>query len=266
MRTLGADGLDLLAVDCRDVDAWRGRIERDRLRAQALQTPELRAATELAAARVIAGGADAVALTGSTARGRRTAESDLDLHIVGARPALDDVGVELDVYATTAEVLTQRLHAGDDYVQWTLRFGCVLFDRGVLRLAACETVAMGLWPSPERKLDQARRMLDLAALVVDSGDHDAAGEQTRSALTAVARWRLLRAGVFPLSRDELPGQLRGLDQSELASALNRCIHGQPSMQELAAAWSSRGASRSAKQVLGGGRSSARRPGRRPSVT
>lgn len=167
-------------------------------------------------------------------RGRRTEISDLDVHVVGPRPSLADLDVEIDVYATTAEVLSERLRAGDDYVQWTLRFGCVLFDRGVLRAAATELVAMALWPSPERKHGQALRLLALADAVAASGDHEAAIEQTRSALTAIARWTLLAAGAFPLSRDELPVQLRGIGHPEIAVALHRCIHCEPPLDELTA--------------------------------
>ncbi|HMJ03350.1 MAG TPA: hypothetical protein VK506_10440 [Conexibacter sp.] len=124
------------------------------------------------------------------------------------------------------------MRAGDDYVQWTLRFGCILHDRGVLRSAAAELVASGRWPSPDRKLAQVRRMRDLAEHVVDSGDHEATLEQVRSVLTALARWQLLAAGSFPLARAELPDQLRAIDAADLAGALERCIEGDPSVEEL----------------------------------
>lgn len=234
MRTLGAEGLDVLSADCRDKVAWEQRIARDRARSTALLAPALRQATELVVSRALAGGARAVALTGSTVRGRRTDISDLDFHVVGPRPMLTDVDVDVDVYATSADVLFDRLRVGDDYVQWTLRFGCVLFDSGVLHTAASELVASGMWPSPTRKIEQARRMLDLARLVVASGDRDAAIEQVRSAITALARWLLLANGAFPLSRGELPDQLRVVGAADLAAVLDRCISSQPSMDELSA--------------------------------
>ncbi|HMJ04484.1 MAG TPA: hypothetical protein VK506_16195, partial [Conexibacter sp.] len=73
MRSVSADGLDLLAADAQDATAWQGRLVRDRHRARALQSLETRRTTELLLARAISSGADAVALTGSTARGMRTA-------------------------------------------------------------------------------------------------------------------------------------------------------------------------------------------------
>lgn len=222
-RSLAADGLDLLAQDCRDAASWRERIERDRRTARVVQTADERHTTQLLLARSVAAGAEAVALTGSTVRRRRTATSDLDLHVVGRRPSLAGVEVDVDVYATTSDVLLARLRGGDDYVQWTLRFGCVLFDTGVLRAAAQELVVSARWPSPERKLEQARRMLVLAERVVASGDVEAAAEEVKRVLTAVARWRLLSAGAFPLSRAELPGQLRVVGEPDVAAALERCV-------------------------------------------
>ena len=233
-RSLAADGLDLLAQDCRDAASWRERIERDRRTARVVQTADERHTTELLMARSVAAGAEAFVLTGSTVRQRRTATSDLDLHVVGRRPSLAGVEVDVDVYATTSDVLLARLRRGDDYVQWTLRFGCVLFDTGVLRTAAEELVASARWPSPERKLDQARRMLVLAEHVVASGDVEAAAEEVKRVLTAVARWRLLAIGAFPLARAELPGQLRAVGEPEIAAALVHCLHDAASADELRA--------------------------------
>lgn len=232
MRTLAADGLDLLAEDSRTAIAWHGRIARDRQRARDVQSDDLGRATELLVARSVAAGAEAVALTGSTARGRRTAASDLDLHVVGPRPSLDGLRIDVDVYATTAEVLLARLRAGDDYAQWTLRFGCILYDTGVLRAAAVELAMSATWPSPERKLDQVHRMLRVARSVLASGDREAATEQVRSVLTGLARWRLLAVGAFPMSRAELPGQLRDHDEDQLAAALDCCIHSEPTLRQL----------------------------------
>lgn len=234
MRTVSADGLDLLAGDTHDAATWKARVERDRARARALQTPRLGRATEELLARAVAANAEAVALTGSTARGRRTATSDLDLHVVGERPPLDGVDVEVDVHATTAEVLLDRLRDGDDYVQWTLRFGCILYDQGILREAATELVGTGRWPSPDRKLTQVRRMLELAHQIVASEDHEAAVEQVRSVLTGLGRWKLLAAGSFPLARAELPDQLRAIGEHDLAAALERCMLGAPSLDQLRA--------------------------------
>jgi hypothetical protein len=120
----------------------------------------------------------------------------------------------------------------DDYIQWTLRFGCVLHDDGILQAASRHIQESGLTPSAERKLIQARRGLSLARLVLDSGDVEAGSEQCRAALTTVARWLLIANGVFPLSRDELSDQVLALGHPDLAGALHRLIHDEPRGDEL----------------------------------
>jgi hypothetical protein len=124
------------------------------------------------------------------------------------------------------------LLAGDDYIQWTLRFGCILHDDGILRGASSYIDESGLTPSAERKLGQARRGLSLARLVLEGGDVEAAREQCRAALTTIARWLLIANGEFPLSRNELSDQLLTLGCFDLAAALQRLIHYEPSREEL----------------------------------
>ena len=211
---------------------WGARLREDRHRAFALQTPAQREATETILQRARALGAEAVVLTGSTVRARRTASSDLDFMVVGERPGLGGVDEDVDVYAAGAEAFWKRLVAGDDYIQWTLRFGCILHDDGILRAASCHIDEHGLKPSAERKLVQAVRGLSLARLVLESGDLEAAREQCRAALTTVARWLLIANGVFPLARDELPDQVLTLGYFDLAAALDRLIHVQPCRDEL----------------------------------
>ncbi len=114
--------------------------------------------------------------------------SDLDLMIVGQRPDLGGIQEDVDVYAASAKAFWERLLAGDDYIQWTLRFGCILHDDGILQAASRYIQGNGLVPSAERKLAQAHRGLSLAWSVLESGDLEAAPEQCRAALTTIARW------------------------------------------------------------------------------
>ncbi len=221
--------------DWRDDEVWAARLEADRARAERNQTPSERRVSATVLERALAAGGQAVALTGSTARARRTAISDLDLQIVGPRPRFADLGEGVDLYATSADVLRGRLRGGDDFVQWTLRFGCILADDGVFRAALIELVESGLWPDPQRKHDRATALLEFAERVAATGDLDAAQEQTRAALTTVARWLLLANGEFPLSRDELSDQVLDLGCFDLAAALCRLIHAEPCLDEIATA-------------------------------
>jgi hypothetical protein len=55
------------------------------------------------------------------------------------------------------------------------------------------------------------------------GDEDAAQEQRLVALTQEARAKLIRQGVYPASRPELPDQLRSLKENALAEKLDRAL-------------------------------------------
>jgi predicted nucleotidyltransferase len=203
---------------------WQRRLCRDRERAERCQTKAQRVITAAVLERSLALGASAVALTGSTARGRRTAISDLDYHVIGPRPDVSDLSAEVDIVTTAAERFRDRLLDGDDFAQWTLRFGCVLYDTGPMRDGVDLVLGASLWPDPRRKLSRLvehRRELERLVRV---GDEDAANDQLRAMLTTAARGMLLMAGVFPLARDELAGQLESAGYPRLASELRSTIH------------------------------------------
>jgi hypothetical protein len=177
-------------------------------------------------------GASGLVLSGSTARGRRTDISDLDYHLVGTAVDTDDLSRELDLHVLTPDKLQQRRLAGDDFVQWSLRFGCIVFDAGVLRDALQLISERRLWPDVDRKMQRARKSLDIAGRFVETGDEDGALVQVRTALSLAARARLLSAGVFPLSRAELPAQLELLGLRDVAKALTATIYDVPTLGAL----------------------------------
>jgi hypothetical protein len=213
---------------------WERRMQEDRARAERNQTPEQRAITAAVMARALDLGAEGLALTGSTARRCRTVISDLDYHVIGRRPDLSDLSGEIDVVATSAERLRKRLLEGDDFVQWTLRYGCILYDTGVMREGVRLIVDEQLWPSSERKLRTLTDHCREAERLIAMGDRDAAQEQVRATLTTAARALLLGIGVFPLARSELPGQLERAGHQPFAEALSVVIHGAPGLADLAA--------------------------------
>jgi hypothetical protein len=213
---------------------WTRRMRDDTARAERNQTPAQRAITATVMNRALEIGAKGFALTGSTARRCQTATSDLDYHVIGRRPDLSDLPGDIDVVATSTERLRKQLIEGDDFAQWTLRYGCILYDTGVMREGARLIVDERIWPSSARKLraltDHRREVKRLIAM----GDRDAAQEQVRAMLTTAARALLLGTGVFPLSRSELPIQLRRAGYGPLAEALTEVIHGVPGLADLAA--------------------------------
>jgi hypothetical protein len=214
---------------------WTQRLQQDREHAERSQTPDQREITAIVMARSLEIGAESFALTGSTARQRRTPLSDLDFHVVGPRPDVSDLPGDLDVVASSATRFRRRLLDGDDFAQWTLRYGCVLHDSGAMRDGVRLIVARHLWPSGERKLASLPAHRREIERLIEMGDRDSAQEQVRAALTAAARGLLLSCGVFPLSRRELPAQLRRAGYEPIARMLDTVIHGEPHIADLATA-------------------------------
>jgi predicted nucleotidyltransferase len=219
-----------------DLQVWAERLDFDRERAERHQSDDLASVTDAVLERARAAGAEAVVLSGSTARGHRTRVSDVDYHVIGAS-SLDvaDLPQEIDLYADEVDRFWRKLREGDDFAHWSVWYGCVLFDSGVMHEAAAFVADRGAWPDPERKMRQARHALAFAERLVESGDYGAALEQTRGALSLVARSVLLSSDVFPLARDEMPDQLVGLGRARLANDLRRSIRGRPRAEELSAA-------------------------------
>lgn len=214
--------------------AWRRRLEMDKEAVDRLVPAPLRGLHDTVLGRARAAEASGVILTGSTARSTRTEISDLDYHIVGEPFRVLDLSAELDLHVLSKAELEADILAGDDFIQWSLRFGRIVFDDGVL-LAASQLVARRGWPDVESKKRHAGKSLALAARVVDSGDEDGALLQVRTALSLAARAYLLSSGVFPLSRAELPEQLAAAGQSTVGDALRACIWAEPSLEQLQSA-------------------------------
>lgn len=222
---------DLVAAD-----RWEDRLREDRARAARFQSKQSRAVTAEVLHRAVDAGAHALALTGSTARGHRTAISDLDFHLVGPRPDLGGLSGEVDLVADSHQRLQRRLAEGDDFIQWTVRLGCVLHDPNrIFQNAQYRIEAEGLWPDPQRKYERAEALGLLAERVMSVEDRDATQEHVRAALTSLARGLLLANAIFPLARDELAAQLRELGFETIAEWLHRSIHEMLSLAELSVA-------------------------------
>lgn len=200
---------------------------------QELIPARLHAAHDTVASRAREAGARALLLTGSTARGTRTPFSDVDYHLIGEPIRLDGLPDELDIHVVAPARLSIRLLEGDDFTHWSLRFARIVFDTGIIRESKDLIAVQELWPDPLRKWQQAQKSLGIARAMVASGDHEAAVEQVRTALTLAARWCLLEDQRFPLSRPELPAQLEDLGYKTLAADLRATITEAPPLTRLA---------------------------------
>lgn len=223
-------GFDPQALTAR---AWeqRGRADRD---AACRRVPDrLRSLHDAVVGRAREAGAHSLILSGSTARGRRTEISDLDYHLVGDTIPTRDLSTELDLHVVSPEKLRAEILEGDDFIQWSIRFGLLLFDDGTVLDAARLVVEERPWPDFEGKAERATKSLDLARRVVETGDSDGGLIQVRTALSLTARAYLLSIGQFPFSRAELPNQLAAAGHPEAAAALDACIYDEPSLEALA---------------------------------
>lgn len=214
---------------------WHRKLESDADQIERCLPHEVRALHGAVVERARSGATQALILSGSTARRQRTETSDLDYHLVGPTIETNDLSRELDLHVLSEQKLESELLAGDDFVQWSLRFGAVVFDDGAVRCALRLLAERQLWPNFDRKRAHAAKSLELAHRFVATGDKDGALEQVRTALSLAARARLLREGVFPLSRAELPWQLDAIECAEAAKALAETIYASPSLRQLARA-------------------------------
>jgi hypothetical protein len=163
----------------------------------------------------------AVVLFGSSIR-PATESFDFDcLYIYqGDRPALPRAPMEVDVRAYPAADVERLIESAHDLFVWSIRMGEVVCERDGFWTRLRESWLPRLPVlSPEIADDRAARAERILADLRDMGDEDAAVEQWVTAATHRARAALLRAGVFPASRPELPAQLREIGAHALADTL-----------------------------------------------
>ena len=181
---------------------------------------------------------DAMVLVGSWARGTQVDPiSDIDVLAIGGVDIPSPVG-RIQVISRSAAQLRELVMAGDDFSQWSLRFGRPLSGRRLWKDLREKLLAAAPWPSGESKLALAKGRLKAAQELLAIGDVEAAEEEARYGLSHLARGLLLEQQVFPLSRPELPEQLAKIGEHEIARALNESLReGAPNRDRLETALS-----------------------------
>ena len=172
-----------------------------------------------------------VAIVASGSAVRAVEHSD-DLDLVLAyrhrRPGLPRPPIDVDLRQYERGEVARKLEAGHDYLSWTVRHGRALFERDGWWSRLRENWNDRL-PLPsaaearERASNAERRRDEMLAI----GDRDAAADLEITMLTHLARAALGEAGVFPLSRPELAGQLGGIGERALAERLAAALVGRP---------------------------------------
>lgn len=171
----------------------------------------------------------AIVATGSAVRDVERID-DLDLVLVyrNRRPSLPRPPIDVDLRQYERAEVPRKLRDGHEYLAWTVRFGQPLFDRdGWWAALRAEREGQLALPPAATARERANRMERLRDDMLAVGDHDAAAELEISVLTHLARAALSEAGVFPLSRPELLGQLRNIGDHTLADRLDDALRSRP---------------------------------------
>ena len=182
-----------------------------------------------------------IVATGSAVRDVRSSDDlDLVLVFVSHRPALARPPASVDLRQYEQADVEPRLAEGHDYLSWTVRFGRALFERDSwwTRLRDEWNGRLSL-PPVAQSLDRAGRARHYFEEMSAAGDTSAAAEFELSMLTHLGRATLSRAGVFPKSRPEMPDQLRGVGDEELADRLSAALADRSALRSAASAHSDR---------------------------
>jgi hypothetical protein len=152
--------------------------------------------------------------------------ADIDLLVLYERPKPQVKGRPIDVDIRWYERnQTERfIREGQELLGWVLRHGELVCEKNAywtdLRREWLDKMP---FPSAEVADGRAARAWRLYHELAEIGDEDAVDEQRLVALTQEARAFLIRKGVFPASRPELPGQLREAGEPGLADRLEAAL-------------------------------------------
>lgn len=167
----------------------------------------------------------AVVLIGSAARGEGTERSDVDFLVVWPEERAVKVRPSADshVHQETRGRFLKRLSQNEDFPAWALRYGVPIRDPdGWWSEQVRQEEQNPHWPDWRAKIVHGSKRLRMAAMALEDGDEAAAAEELLFAASHAARAVLLKSGVFPLSRPELPSQLEVVDDA-LSCALRGLI-------------------------------------------
>ena len=176
-----------------------------------------------------------VVIMGSAVRQRGHRRSDFDLLVVhrGKRPKIE-APIEIDIRFASIELAHAQINNGQEIVCWALKFGTAVYDPqgrwAHLREIWADRIPL---PSATEARRRGEETLARATEMLEVGDDSAASDLALAAITQFVRERLIKAGIFPASRPELPEQLRRITETDpLADALEEAMYGEAPTGEL----------------------------------
>ena len=168
-------------------------------------------------------GGAAVVLIGSAARDVETERSDIDFLVIWPEEGTPRIKPSADVHVhqETRRRFLERLAQNEDFPAWALRYGVPIRDPdGWWSDQVRREKRDPHWPDWRAKIVHGSKRLRMANMALEDDDSEAAAEELLFAASHAARALLLKSGIFPLSRPELPSQLEGVDE-----ALSRALSG-----------------------------------------
>jgi predicted nucleotidyltransferase len=163
-----------------------------------------------------------IVIFGSVIRQNAKYSLDVDLLIIyeNDRPSFANPPLDVDIRSYRREDIESLIQEGHEVLGWTIRFGKVLYEKDQYWTTLCDKWKNHL-PLPsarvaDKRAERAKQLFEDIKLI---GDEDAAEEQFIAMLTQMARACLIRSGIYPASRPELPDQLRSVGKYSLASQL-----------------------------------------------
>lgn len=160
--------------------------------------------------------------------GVRTAcfTADVDLLVIyePPKPSAQGRPIDVDIRWYERSQAESFVRDGQELLGWVLRFGEIVCERkGYWTKLREQWLGRMPFPSAEVADQRVKRAWRLYRALNEMGDEDAAQEQRLVALTQEARALLIRQGVYPASRPELPEQLRSIRETALADKLEAAL-------------------------------------------
>ena len=167
----------------------------------------------------------AIVAIGSAARAAAVAE-DLDILVLCRnRTALKEKApIEVDVRKANAHAVESDIRRGEALVVWAVLFGLPLLDKERVWESVVQRWRDSVpLPNAEVSLARAKAIRERMKAMSEIGDDNALCDLNLSYLTHLAWARLVKAGVFPKSRPEIPGQLEEIGAGGLAAKLAQAL-------------------------------------------
>ncbi|MBF0319334.1 MAG: nucleotidyltransferase domain-containing protein [Nitrospirae bacterium] len=167
-----------------------------------------------------------VVLVGSYARNTQTWRSDMDFFVITPRRINRwKVPLNIHILFDTRKEFIDKLNNGNDFRHWAMRYGKVLVDDTGWWNTIKNNDGIDIWPDWRLKLRHAEKSRSIASQLLFDAAWDNAGEEYLMVASHIARALLLRDKIFPLSRPELPGQLRIIGHEVLSNIIDRLMDG-----------------------------------------